>query len=326
MATVPYALGSNLVIPVTCLDKDGQPVILSEAVDRALFTVRATEEAVTFLLRKWGSIEYRGESPDAAVVAVELMPEDSKLIAAGLYWFDMWVREKGDWFDFDVDRYAGDLYFPFRYGALRLTPEGEPADWLEVAAGFVLLTDDALNYLEVDPDTGVVSANTTGWTEGKRKIGRVFTLDGEIVHTWPAAGWFDEGEHSGLDFYYEAGQAIDWSADPPVLVSVSAGHVTLADDTVNYVQLDPTTGTVSANTRGWLSGYKPLYEVTTADGEIEDVDRQADESGVYDERTIYTRGDRFFLVAKDKIQFIQGAAKPADLEAAFEPEAEDDES
>ncbi len=325
MATIPLALGSALVIPVTCLDKDGKPVVFSTAVDRALFTIRASEAAENFLVQKWGHIEFRGDPLNAAVVAVEFMPEDTRDQASGTFWLDAWVRERGEWFDFDPERYAGDLFFPFRYGLLRVTPEGEAPTWLEVAAGYAVLTDDELNYIEVDPDTGVVSANTVGWTEGRRKIGRVVALDGEIVHTWPAPGWFDEGAHSGLDFHYDAGKTINWAGDPPALVDVSAGDVTLTDAALNYVQVDPATGVVSANTRGWLSGHKPLYLVTTEDGAIAEVDRQPAESGVHDDRTIYTRGDRFYLVAKRQVQFIQGAATPTDLEAAFDPSAGEEE-
>lgn len=52
--------------------------------------------------------------------------------------------------------------------------------------GTVTLTDDTLNYVEVDAD-GVVSANTAGWTSGSEALYEATTADGEIVTVTPRA-------------------------------------------------------------------------------------------------------------------------------------------
>ncbi len=77
----------------------------------------------------------------------------------------------------------------------------------------------------------------------------------------------DADSHSGLDFAYGAGRVRDDNA----VTNVAAGTVTLADDTTNYIEVDPETGTVSANTTGFTSGKLPLYTVVTASGAISTV-------------------------------------------------------
>ena len=43
----------------------------------------------------------------------------------------------------------------------------------DVAAGTIALTDNATNYIEVDPATGAVSKTTTAFTDGKVPIFRI---------------------------------------------------------------------------------------------------------------------------------------------------------
>ncbi len=78
--------------------------------------------------------------------------------------------------------------------------------------------------------------------------------------------------HSGLNFKFKAGQVRNDS----VITDTPAGQVTLTASQTNYVELDPATGTVSANQAGFTSGRIPLYQVTTDGAGI---------TGVADKRT-----------------------------------------
>lgn len=55
------------------------------------------------------------------------------------------------------------------------------ASVIEVAASYVTLTDNATNYIEVDPLTGVVTDNTGGFTAGAVTLFTVVTSGGAIV-------------------------------------------------------------------------------------------------------------------------------------------------
>jgi hypothetical protein len=50
----------------------------------------------------------------------------------------------------------------------------------QTAAGYVTLADNNTNYVEVNPDDGVVSANTTGYTSGRVPLYKVVTAAGSI--------------------------------------------------------------------------------------------------------------------------------------------------
>ena len=92
------------------------------------------------------------------------------------------------------------------------------------------------------------------------------------LSTDPFAGYYAQGTHAGLNFYYLAGKVRDDS----VISDTLAGHVALANNDTNYVEVDPATGMVSANQVGFTSGQVPLYVVTTATGAI---------TGITDQRT-----------------------------------------
>lgn len=53
--------------------------------------------------------------------------------------------------------------------------------WMLIPAGTVLLDDDAINYVELDPVTGEVSANATGFDIDRLPMAKVSTIDGEIT-------------------------------------------------------------------------------------------------------------------------------------------------
>ena len=70
--------------------------------------------------------------------------------------------------------------------------------------------------------------------------------------------------HSGLDFAYLGGVVRSG-----IVISLSsAGIVTLANGTTNYVEVNPATGVVSGNVIGFTAGRIPLYLVVTAGGSI----------------------------------------------------------
>lgn len=77
----------------------------------------------------------------------------------------------------------------------------------------------------------------------------------------------DAANHSGLDFAYFAGKVRNDS----VIYDTVAGTVTLANNATNYIEVDPASGTVSANTSGFTSGQIPLFQVVTAGGAISTV-------------------------------------------------------
>jgi len=77
----------------------------------------------------------------------------------------------------------------------------------------------------------------------------------------------DPDNHAGLNFHYLGGKVRNDS----VIYDTVAGHVTLADDGTNYVEVDPADGTVSANITGFTSGRIALFQVTTASGVITNV-------------------------------------------------------
>jgi hypothetical protein len=83
--------------------------------------------------------------------------------------------------------------------------------------------------------------------------------EGSLIHD-P----YDEGTHTGLDFSYGAGLV----RDDNIISTTNAGTVTLTDDSTNYIEVDPSSGVVSANTTGFTERKIPLYEAVTVSGEI----------------------------------------------------------
>ena len=70
--------------------------------------------------------------------------------------------------------------------------------------------------------------------------------------------------HSGLDFAYKSGIV----RQDQIVSATAAGTVTLADDDVSYIEVNPADGVVSDNVTGFTAGRIPLFEVTTASGAI----------------------------------------------------------
>lgn len=300
---------SAIILAVRCLDRDGNPVVLSEAVKDVLFTVRKTEASPDFLIQKWGEVEYRGDADNAAVVAVELMPEDysDPVVPEGSHRYDFWVREKGAWFDFDVDEYDGGVYYPFKYGAVRVDKDS----WIDVEAGLLALSD-GLNFIQVS-DHGVVTSEAS-YDEDKRKIKRVFLVDGDVLQEWPRDDWFGHSLY-GLAMSIDGGFVIDWENN--ALLEVDGETVQLDDNAVNYIQVDIDTQDIVSNTTGWVHGKPRLFKVSVDDGYV-DVEVQDKVSAIKDDRTIYTRGDRFFCVGKDAFNVLSSVTTLSEFREKFE--------
>jgi len=308
--TITVVRGNALILTVVCYDADGVGMTLGADADGVLFSVRAAEDSANALLQKAGYVEYRGTSTsDPGVISVELLRQDTEDVATGEHWYDFEVRFTGHYYDWDADRYKGDLGFPYDYGKVYV--EGE---WIETPLGRVTLTDDSINFVELSPE-GVVSANTVGWTEGSYPLYMVLTASGAILYTWPDAG-FGEGTHSGLDFAYEAGTVV---LEDLTTASVVGGTVTLEDDATNYIEVSDA-GVVSANTDGFTAGAHALYTAVTASGAITTVTAADAEDLIRDFRTIYTRGDRFVTLSKERFNLLYPITQETESAAVYNPE------
>ena len=298
-------IGETNIIAIYCYDKDGNPIAIPN-VYKCILTVRATEDAQTYLFRTFGTVENTGGNEDPGVIAFALYPEDTKDIAPGDYYYDTVILAKGQWFDFDTDRYKNNLIFTYQEGKIRVS-----GIWKNIQEGYIALTDNAVNYIEIDPATGEISANIVGWTEGKKKLYRVRTDAGKIITEWPGSDWFSQGTHSGLDFYYNAGKVL--TADME-LVEVSAGHITLTDNETNYIEVSDD-GIVSSNIYNFTQGKHPLYIATAKAGTITSVQKIDDIDAIEDDRNIFIRGDEVTWTSKDIFQLQAGITKPAEMEA-----------
>ena len=98
-----------------------------------------------------------------------------------------------------------------------------------------------------------------------------FTIDRNYFESIPSdsTDWFAQGTHAGLEFYYGAGLVRGASYN---MLDVVAGHITLANNVTNYIQVNDVTGVVSVNSSaftvtdgvGFIGSEIPLYTVVTA--------------------------------------------------------------
>ena len=89
-----------------------------------------------------------------------------------------------------------------------------------------------------------------------------------ILQTYPeCADPYRQREHVGLDFAYGAGRV----RDDNTINDTAAGTITLADDTTSYIQVNPATGAVTANTTGFSTERIPLYIAITVSGAVDSV-------------------------------------------------------
>ncbi|MDD5640022.1 MAG: hypothetical protein PHX53_00120 [Syntrophales bacterium] len=78
------------------------------------------------------------------------------------------------------------------------------------------------------------------------------------------SGFYCYDHADGLNFYYRGGKVRNDS----VITATPDGHVALADNATNYLEVDPSTGIVARTTSGFTSGKIPLFQVTTANGAV----------------------------------------------------------
>lgn len=79
-----------------------------------------------------------------------------------------------------------------------------------------------------------------------------------------AVASYPEATHSGLNFGYGSGRVRQGTT----VSDTAAATVALADATTNYIEVNPTNGTVSANAVGFTANRIPLFTVVTAGGAI----------------------------------------------------------
>lgn len=289
-------VGETVVLLCDPRDTRDQGWILSDDVVDVIFTIRETEEGEA-ILQLHGEVEKVGASvDDPGTVAVVVHTVDTKALPTGEYYYDITLITKGHWFD--IDEHEG-LYAKVDYGKVK-----DANEWLEVGEGWVELTDDTTNFLQVTDsgDFEVTESDYETDSEGyaNYNLYRIVTKDGEVIDTFPYSTWFAEGTHSGLDFYYEAGYVLNASN---VLTAVNAGHITLKADITNYVEVSPA-GVVSSNITKFTEGSYPLYTVvteTTSTGY--DLTATAQSTNMItelDDRSIYVRGDMYTPSVKSK--------------------------
>lgn len=289
-------VGETVVLLCDPRDTRDQGWILSDDVVDVIFTIRETEEGEA-ILQLHGEVEKVGASvDDPGTVAVVVHTVDTKALPTGEYYYDITLITKGHWFD--IDEHEG-LYAKVDYGKVK-----DANEWLEVEEGWVELTDDTTNFLQVTDsgDFEVTESDYETDSEGyaNYNLYRIVTKDGEVIDTFPYSTWFAEGTHSGLDFYYEAGYVLNASN---VLTAVNAGHITLKADITNYVEVSPA-GVVSSNITKFTEGSYPLYTVvteTTSTGY--DLTATAQSTNMItelDDRSIYVRGDMYTPSVKSK--------------------------
>lgn len=77
----------------------------------------------------------------------------------------------------------------------------------------------------------------------------------------------DDATTDGLTFGYKAGRV----RDDNVVWSTPAGTIALTNNSTNYIEVSPTSGTVYKTTTGFTSGRVPLFTVVTISGAISSV-------------------------------------------------------
>lgn len=145
---------------------------------------------------------------------------------------------------------------------------GLPINWLGAyAAGTTYakndgVTDLGTSYVSLqDTNTGNTPASSPTYWE-------IVAAKGD-TGAMGAIGDYAEnsGSHSGLDFAYNAGKV----RTNNVIHTTSAGSITLANNTTNYIEVNPTSGAVSTNTSDFTSDRTPLFTVVTSGGAISTV-------------------------------------------------------
>lgn len=138
------------------------------------------------------------------------------------------------------------------YGGKFFLPDGSIAD---IANGTLTLTASATNYVEVDPATGTISFNTTGFTVGRTKIYSVATGVGTVT------SYIDYRAFNIL-----APGTLAVIADKTILSNVSGAPTTPVANTLSAL-FDAILGTTVGSllrraTTGWLADL--LFDTDTS--------------------------------------------------------------
>lgn len=150
----------------------------------------------------------------------------------------------------------------------------------QVPGNTIGLTASATNYLEINPATGVLYVNTSGFNIGHFPIAAITTnttniVPGGIVTARSSFVKFTSlpGDlrclaGTGLALNYAAGM-VNLAGIP---TSIAGSSITLTDAVTNYVYVS-STGVVSLNTTGWVTNTTaiPLAQVVCAGGVISNV-------------------------------------------------------
>jgi hypothetical protein len=286
-------IGETVVLLIDPRDTRDQGWIFSSDVSDVIFTIRETEDGDA-LLTLHGEVEKVGESvDDPGKVAVLIHSADTKDLADGEYWYDVTIVKTGHWFD--ITEYEG-LYAKVDYGKIKDVNDV----WMEIEEGWIELTDDTTNFLQITKAGAYkITADDyqlSGDDYVNYNLCRIITLNGVICDVFPFDDWFEEGSHSGLDFYYEAGYVLDVDN---ILQTVSGDHITLKDDITNFIEV-AADGTVSSNITRFTAGSYPLYTAVTAASAITTVTKQ-ENSFIFDDRDQFVRGDTYTPSVKSNV-------------------------
>jgi len=115
-----------------------------------------------------------------------------------------------DYYAEDAANHSG-LDYAYLAGAVR--DDNAVSD---TAAGTVTLADDDTSYVEVDPATGVVSDNVTGFTAGSIPLAEVVTASGAITAVTDRRTWAGNGPAGG------------GSGAAPLYAVTEDGHIVVA--------------------------------------------------------------------------------------------------
>jgi hypothetical protein len=301
---IQIAKGESVILLITPIDTRGQGWLLAAEGKKVILTIRETEQAPA-LLSLLGCVEYTGQNvDDPAKLAVKLETLDTYKLPIGEYWYDITMIQQGNWYD--INEYNG-LYAKVDYGRVR----DDNGNWIDVEEGWVELTDNTTNYLQVTKDGKYLITETDFEKEGDKyknfNLYKIITLNGQIIDKYPFDNWFAEGGHTGLTFAYQAGKVVD---DEFLLQDIEAGTIALKPSIPNYIEVTPA-GDIESNITRFTNGSYPLYIAKTSDTGIIEVTRQSKRL-IFDNRGQFVRGDSYIPCVKAKASIIWTSTQVTD--------------
>jgi len=170
---------------------------------------------------------------------------------------------------------ASDLILANQWDGTLLSADGVD-NWISIGGGgggtdLPILDNESKVFANAANDSKAVAIDCSNLSPQTRTVtfpdkDGTFAYLSDITGGGIASDQFDEdsGTTTGLTWGYQAGKLrVD-----NTLYDISAGTVSLADDTTNYVEIDVSTQTVVVNQTGFTSGDIPIREVVTASGSI----------------------------------------------------------